>query len=32
MATIMQIYNENEQTGQGKIQNVKFEKKGGTRK
>ena len=32
MATIMQIYNEKEQAGQGKIQNIKFEKKGGTRK
>ena len=30
--TFMQIYNEKEQAEQGRIQNVQFEKKGGTRK
>lgn len=28
----MQVYNEEEQAGQGKIQNVQFEKKRSTRK
>jgi hypothetical protein len=32
MFTLMKIYNEKEQADRGKLQNVQFEEKGGTRK
>lgn len=32
VVSIIQIYNEKDEVGQGKIQNVQFEVKGGSRK